>query len=117
MRERFRMRTAQSIAQLSAQEIPLLSKEGWARPQENIAERPLMGRTGWLIHADGVTQPPRLRELMMLRDFFLIAQPPRLGNEGTFHFLCDMSLALKSKKTRDSRLSDARPSRFGQDRG
>ena len=34
---------------LKETDIPLLFKEGWTRPQENIAKPPLWERTGWLV--------------------------------------------------------------------
>ena len=65
--------------------FPSLEKEGWTRPQENIAKPPCWERTGWFVELPiigGLNQPPRLRELMWLREIFLIAQPPLLVQGG-----------------------------------
>src|SRR5215470_9244709 len=34
---------------MNSSDIPLLSKEGWLRDQENIAQPPLNAQTGWLL--------------------------------------------------------------------
>src|SRR5262249_40895634 len=80
--------------------FPLLSEEGWTRPQQNIAKPPLWsGRGGDQIPQNFVdvehhllvaaryracirSAHAPLRELRRLRNFFLIAQPPLLGEEG-----------------------------------
>src|SRR5689334_2365812 len=73
--------------------LPSLDKEGWTRPQKNIAKPPCWERTGWFVQlpiTGGLNEPPRLRELMWLREIFLIAQPPLLIQGGELAS-CDRS--------------------------
>jgi hypothetical protein len=85
-----------SIQKRQARILPSLDKEGWPRPQENVAKHPYWERTEWFVQLPiigGLNQPllrlravalalrARLRKLRWLREVFLIAQPPLL-NQG-----------------------------------
>jgi len=66
-------------------DIPLLSKEGWLRDHENIAQQPLNAQTGWLLGSRKFepTNHPGRSHQRMLRGICLVveATPPWKGGE------------------------------------
>src|SRR5215467_13966649 len=66
-------------------DIPLLSKEGWLRDQENIAQPPLNAQTGWFLSSRKFELPnhPGRSYQRLLRGIFLkvASTPPWKGGE------------------------------------
>src|SRR5215471_7103811 len=83
-------------------DIPLLSKEGWLRDQENIAQPPLSAQTGWLLSSRKfeLTNHPGRSHQRLLRGIFLkvAATPPWKGGEYRAN-------SFTSSKARDYRTS------------
>src|SRR5437867_11805680 len=73
----------QPIESLLDERIPLLSRGGWLRHQQNAAKPPLKGADGVVLVKKincGLNEPPRPRQIRCLRDIFIdgAATPPFL---------------------------------------
>src|SRR5215470_69427 len=70
---------------MNSSDIPLLSKEGWLRDQENIAQPPLNAQTGWLLSSRKFELPnhPGRSHQRLLRGIFwkVASTPPWKGGE------------------------------------